>query len=51
MCIMYGVPSRFKGGFKLLSEKEQYDANMMAKKALDIWINFKINEKKNIRVS
>ena len=51
ICIMYGVSSYSKSGFKLLSEKEQSDANLMAKCALDIWVKYKINEKKNINIS
>ncbi len=39
MCITHGIPSCFKGGFKLLSNEEQQAANELAQKYLDEWEN------------
>lgn len=38
MCIETGIPSCFRGGFKLLTEEQQYKANKMAEKYLKIWL-------------
>jgi hypothetical protein len=38
MCIETGIPSCFRGGFKLLSEKKQKEANEIARKYLNKWI-------------
>lgn len=37
MCITHKVPSCFRGGFKLLSDKEQAEANAKAQEFLDGW--------------
>jgi hypothetical protein len=39
MCITTGVPSRFKGGFKLLSSADQEAANNLAQEYLTRWEN------------
>lgn len=39
LCIMYGIPSIFCGGFNELSESEQQAANEMALKWLNIWLS------------
>ena len=38
MCIETGVSSKFRAGFKLLSEDEQQAANACAKRYLDQWL-------------
>jgi len=38
MCIETGVPSRFRGGFKLLSSDQQREANAAAAGALKQWL-------------
>jgi ParB-like chromosome segregation protein Spo0J len=38
MCYHSGVPSKFCGGFNLLTEKEQYEANLVALEALNNWL-------------
>jgi len=38
MCIATGIPSVFRGGFKLLPENEQRVANATAAAALERWI-------------
>lgn len=38
MCIARGVPSRFRGGFNMLSEQEQTTANELALKYLNAWL-------------
>lgn len=38
MCIETGVPSVFRGGFKLLSKKDQGTADALAEKYLNRWL-------------
>lgn len=38
MCIATGIPSKYKGGFRLLTDKQQYDANNAAEEMLNKWI-------------
>lgn len=38
VCIYKGIPSRFRGGYNLLSDKQKLDADMMAFKYLNIWL-------------
>ena len=40
----YGIPSRYRGGFNLLTEEQQEDANMKALEYLNKWL-VKRNEK------
>lgn len=42
MCIETGVPSIFRGGYKLLSNKQQHNADEVAEKYLNTWIKNKI---------
>lgn len=44
MCIETGVPSHFRGGFRMLSLHKQRLANAMAEKKLDEWLKRKGNE-------
>lgn len=44
-CIQLGLPSCFRGGFKLLSDKEQELANALAEKYLNLWLRW--HETKN----
>src|SRR6202035_2096283 len=37
MCIVHGIPSCYRGGFKLLSEEQQDAANALAQKRLEEW--------------
>lgn len=39
MCIETGVSSAFRGGFKLLSQRQQAQANALAESFLKKWIN------------
>jgi len=39
MCIETGIPSIYRGGFKLLSQEKQNEADEMARKYLYIWLN------------
>lgn len=41
MCIETGIPSVFRGGFRLLSRSQQTMANAMAEKYLKIWLKQK----------
>jgi hypothetical protein len=38
VCLAKGIPSKFRGGFHLLSEKQQSLVNKMALKYLNIWL-------------
>jgi len=38
MCLYSGVPSRYKSGFRLMSDDKQNNANLAAKKILERWI-------------
>ena len=38
VCYESGIPSSFCGGFNLLTEKQQSEANLMALKYLNIWL-------------
>lgn len=38
LCITYGIPSRYRGGFNRLSEQEQAHANEVALKYLNKWL-------------
>lgn len=38
MCMATGVPSRFRGGFMLLSERDRREANSRAGDALSRWL-------------
>lgn len=44
MCIDTGVPSCFRGGFKLLSASQQKTANAYAEKMIAVWIDKKLKE-------
>lgn len=44
MCIATGVPSTFRGGFKLLSHGAQWAANRAAEKYLTEWLNARENK-------
>lgn len=39
MCIETGIPARFRGGFKLLTQGEQIEANATANRFLQRWID------------
>lgn len=39
MCIEYGVPSKYRSGYFLLDEKQRVDADNMALKWLNVWLN------------
>lgn len=39
MCIETGVPSAFKGGFNMLKDFQQQEANLVAKTYLERWTN------------
>lgn len=39
MCVATGIPSRFRGGFFLLTEEQQAIANNTALEYLNIWLN------------
>lgn len=43
MCAMTGVPSVFRGGFRLLSPEQQSAANGCAEKFLNNWIEKNVN--------
>lgn len=38
MCIETGIPSKYRGGFRLLTDKQQHDANNAAEEMLTQWI-------------
>jgi hypothetical protein len=38
MCIETGVPSRYKGGFMLLSDRDKFQANAAALRCLNAWL-------------
>lgn len=38
MCIDSGIPSRFRGGYNLLSDEQKYLADQLALKYLNIWL-------------
>jgi hypothetical protein len=38
LCMAKGIPSCFRGGFNLLTEQEQIDANNMALRYLNKWL-------------
>lgn len=38
LCIEYGIPSRYRGGFMLLTQEERDAANMTALVALNGWL-------------
>ena len=38
MCYATGIPAEFRGGFSLLTEKQQSEANELALKYLNIWL-------------
>ncbi len=40
MCIATGIPACFRGGFRLLTEEQQNDANAMAEWYLQMWLSF-----------
>lgn len=44
MCITHGLPSVFKGGFRLLTQDEQDIANSVAKRRLDQWLEEKCRQ-------
>lgn len=50
MCIANGVPSCFRGGFKLLSNAEQRQANGVADKWLGIWERERSSEGENTEI-
>lgn len=37
-CIALGIPSAFRGGFNLLPDSKQHEANMVALEALNEWL-------------
>lgn len=39
LCIAHGIPSRFRGGFNMLSDSEQAIANESALKFLNWWLS------------
>ena len=39
LCISMGIPSEFRGGFGLLTEKQQQKANSLALQALNKWMS------------
>jgi len=45
MCIETGIPSCFRGGFKLLTETQQQAANELARKCLVLWLEHNVYEK------
>jgi len=51
MCIDSGVPSVFRGGFKLLSNEQQKLANACALKWLNIWIRRRCDAKQSKEIS
>jgi hypothetical protein len=44
MCIETGVPSSFRGGFKLLSPSQQREANKNAQLMIELWQKNKLKE-------
>lgn len=47
MCISKGIPSKFRGGFKLLTDEEQKAANSLAQVYLEKWEKDHENQKLN----
>lgn len=41
LCIETGIPSVFRGGYKLLTKKQQIAADRLAQKYLDGWVGGK----------
>ena len=50
MCLSTGVPACFRGGFRLLSAREQLEANGVAEKWLNRWIRMQGDEKQNTEI-
>ena len=48
MCIETGIPSIYRGGFKLLSDQKQKEADLMAEKYLKIFLKTHDKEDKQI---
>jgi len=46
MCYATGIPSTFRGGFSLMSEKQQNEANEVALKYLNKWL--KANDREEV---
>jgi hypothetical protein len=44
MCIAHGVPSCFRGGFKLLTPEEQNAADALAEEYLEMWLEDKCRQ-------
>lgn len=38
MCLATGIPAAFRGGFNRLTEQAQYDADQVALRALNTWL-------------
>jgi hypothetical protein len=38
VCIHYGIPSKYRGGYHLLSEKEQLQADSIALEIINYWM-------------
>ncbi len=45
MCIHTGIPSCFRGGFKLLTPEQQIDANALAEQRLNEWLEAKCSQR------
>lgn len=48
LCISMGIPSCFRSGYFLLSKQEQKDADIMALKYLNIWLESHGHEQTNL---